>query len=198
MGVIFPIVEGHGELTAVPALIRRILFEKLQVFDFNVLPPYRVPRSKIGKFDRDLENAIRIGMLKVGKNSGGVIIIADSDDDCPLELNQQFCDFCVNKSIDFPVSFVLAHREYEAWFISCGEEMRGHAAIKLDAPSHDYPETIRGAKGFFNREILIDGYVYSETVDQAKFTNSIDLEVASLKCRSFRKLIKEIENLTLV
>ncbi|MGR3641492.1 DUF4276 family protein [Alterinioella nitratireducens] len=196
MGFIFPIVEGHGEVNAVPLLLRRILHEELHVFDFGIHSAYRLPRSRIGRFDEHLEKAVRFGGMKLGESVGGVIIIADSDDDCPVEMHDTFIEFCNFRDFQFPVAFVLAQREYEAWLISCGEEMRAHDSIRDDAPSHDQPEEIGGAKGFFGRRILEEGRCYSETVDQAKFTALLNLDTVKAKCRSFRKLVAEISRLT--
>ncbi|WP_140847812.1 DUF4276 family protein [Paracoccus sp. FO-3] len=195
MSLIFPIVEGHGEVDAVPLLVRRVLHEELLIFDCSIITPYRLPRSKIGKFDDDLLKAVQFGGLKIAGGAGGVMIVADADDDCPAEMHGRFIEFCNQNGFNFPVSFVLANREYEAWFIACGENMRAHEWVRNDAPSHDQAETIRGAKGFFDREILIEGRTYSETVDQSKFTAQIDLSVVRGRCRSFRKLLAEVERL---
>lgn len=196
MASIFPIVEGHGEVSAVPLLIRRILHEEFGNFGCSILAPYRLARSKICKFDVDLEKAVRLGGLKLADEAGGVVIIADADDDCPADLQEKFMDFYNEHGFNFPVSFILANKEYEAWMIACGENMRNHGWVRDDAPSHDNPENIRDAKGFFCREILVEEKIYSETVDQIKFTAQIDLRVTFEKCRSFRKFVKEIGDLS--
>lgn len=195
MSLIFPIIEGHGEVEAVPLLIRKILHEELQIYDCNISNPYRIPRSKIGQFGADLERAVKFGGLKLEGEPGGIIILADADDDCPVEMHERFIEFYRDMAFEFPVSFVLANREYEAWMIACGESMRGHASVKNDAPSHEHPENIRGAKGYFEREILKEGITYSETVDQVKFTSKIDLALARERCRSFRKFVSEVGRL---
>ena len=71
MNLLFPIVEGHGEVGALPVLIRRIAHERLERFDFNVAKPFRMPRSKIVQFGHDLKKALRLGEAKIVAGGGG-------------------------------------------------------------------------------------------------------------------------------
>lgn len=192
---IFPIVEGHGEVTALPLLIRRIIHEKFGEYNFDVISPYRLSRTSIGSFNDKLLNAVKFGGLKLTGEAGGVLIVADADDDCPLLMSSRFRQFCERHNFDFPVGFVLANKEYETWFISSGESMRAHQWVRGNASSHPRPEEVRGAKEFFRNRILIDGKSYSETVDQVKYTAMIELDLVTERCRSFRKLVKELGEL---
>ncbi len=54
--MIQPIVEGHGEVPAVPVLIRS-LARRMNVYNVGVAPPIRRPRSKLIKKDT-LEQAV--------------------------------------------------------------------------------------------------------------------------------------------
>lgn len=92
-----------------------------------------------------------------------------------------------------PVRFVSAKMEYEAWFIACAEHMRTHRTGRDDAVSPPYPEKIRDAKGYFSREILVESMNYSETVGQAKYYSIIGIKCVYNKCRSFKKIYKEID-----
>ncbi|MET3601974.1 DUF4276 family protein [Martelella mangrovi] len=197
MSTIFPIVEGHGEVEAVPLLLRKILHERLNLFDIKIAQPYRMPRSKISKFGPDLLKAIKLGHLKLSAEdtNGMILILADADDDCPSDMHEKFTQFLGLNEFGHLVSFVLANREYEAWLIACGESMRGHQSVRPDAPSHPNPESIRGAKEYFEKEILLENTSYSETVDQVKFSAQIHLEIVYEKCRSFRKLVSELEKI---
>ncbi len=197
MHYIFPIVEGHGEVTAVPEIIRRISFEREYPISCSVLTPYRLPRGKITQFGDVLDNVIRFGEAKIrsADGIGGVLVIIDSDDDCPLSLYSRFVSFKNKRTFLVPVSFVSPKMEYEAWFISCAEHMRTHKTVRDDAESHPNPENVRDAKGYFNREILIDSVNYSETVDQVKYSSILDINCVYNKCRSFRKICKEIDEI---
>ena len=50
------IVEGHGDVQAVPVLLRRVLYEKLQIYDIEVAPPIRISKNKLLK-QGELERA---------------------------------------------------------------------------------------------------------------------------------------------
>lgn len=39
MPSIVPIVEGDGEVTALPSLLRRLLYEEFMVYDWQILHP---------------------------------------------------------------------------------------------------------------------------------------------------------------
>lgn len=197
MHYIFPIVEGHGEVKAVPEIIRRIAFELNYPIDCNVLQSYRLSRGKIIRFGDDLDKVIRLGELKIqsADGIGGVLVIIDSDDDCPFDLYSSFILFKNARTFQVPVCFVSAKMEYEAWFISCAEQMRAHRTVRDDAESHPDPENVRDAKGYFNREILIDGVNYSETIDQVKYSSIIDISCVYDKCRSFKKIYKEVDEI---
>lgn len=92
MHYIFTIVEGHGEVTTVPKIIRRIAFERTYPLSCGILTPYRLPRGKIISFGDALDNVIRLGESKIQSSDGigGVLVIIDSDDDCPISLHSSF------------------------------------------------------------------------------------------------------------
>lgn len=191
MAVIYLIVEGHGEVQALPVLIRKILHEDLGRYDSNIDRPYRMPRSKICRFSDDLSVAVRLGGFKITEvdEGGGVLILVDSDDDCPMDLHAKFEAFCAQEAFDIPVAMIAANREYEAWFIACGESLRGRHSVRHDAVDHPAPETVRGAKEFFQNEILVRGANYSETLDQEKYSAIIDIHKVYLACRSLESFI---------
>ena len=78
------IVEGHGEVRAVPLLLRRIAQEFDPSLVLDVLPPLRVPRSRLIKKD-ELERAVEFAARKTG-GRGAVLLLIDSDDDCPAQV----------------------------------------------------------------------------------------------------------------
>lgn len=194
MPAIFPIVEGHGEVSAVPEIVRKISYERENIFDCNVFKPYRMSRGKIVRFGDDLDKVIRYGEAKIASDGvdGGILILVDSDDDCPVVLQRKFMKFFGRGNYRVPVSFVLPKREYEAWFISCVEHMRTHPSVRDDAISHPDPESLRDAKGFFSKDVLIDGVNYSETIDQVRYSSIINVECVFERCRSFQKFCNEV------
>jgi hypothetical protein len=84
--VVAAIVEGHAEVESVPLLLRRI-FAELGALNVQVARPFRVKRNlvvKPGELERAISQTIRD---RVGV--GGIILLIDSDDDCPKELAPQ-------------------------------------------------------------------------------------------------------------
>ena len=80
MTLIAPIVEGHGEETAVPELIRRIAYE-IGVFDVKVAKAIRVHRGALVNRS-ELERAVRLASFK----AAAVLVLLDADGDCPAQL----------------------------------------------------------------------------------------------------------------
>jgi len=103
------IVEGHAEVESVPVLLRRI-FAQLGVSDIQVARPFRVKRNRVVK-PGELERAIS-QTIRDRAEIGGIMVLIDSDDDCPAELGLQLLERAKNTT-HIPVSVVLAHREFE-------------------------------------------------------------------------------------
>lgn len=197
MNQLFLIVEGHGEVEALPVLIRKILYEHLGCMGWSILHPYRISRSKIVKFDDHLRSSILFGLEKLKEGeSGGILILIDADDDCPVALSEEFKYFIDGMDAGRIISFVVANKEYESWFLASAEMMRSHSSIRNDAVRPNNSDCIRDAKGHFSREILNEGVKYAETIEQAKFSAIIDIDAASAASRSFRKFLKEVARIS--
>lgn len=87
--VIAPIVEGHGEVLAVRAIVTRIGVELLGGKWIEVAPPFRLDSGKMRKHE-ELAKAIRFAAARV-QGPGGVLVLRDGDDadiDCPVQLAQ--------------------------------------------------------------------------------------------------------------
>jgi hypothetical protein len=122
------IVEGHGEVRAVPILVRRLVrFVNPDVYA-DVQHPIRITRSKLlasGELERAVELAVR-GLPA----SGVVLIIIDSDDDCPKELAPVLLTRATRAMAGRSVAgVVLATSEFESWFIAAAESIAGHAGL---------------------------------------------------------------------
>lgn len=71
------IVEGHGECEAIPVLIRRIALTINPGFVPDVLPPIRVPASRLLKTG-ELERSVEFAARKLRGNSG-ILVLLDCD-----------------------------------------------------------------------------------------------------------------------
>lgn len=186
------IVEGHGEVEAVPILIRRIATRINPSLSIAINRPLRFSRSKLlrgGEFERAVEFSAR----QVGPQ-GGILILLDSDDDCPATLGPQLLNRARSARSDRVIGLVLANREFEGWFLASAESIRGKRGLRDDLDPPADPELIRGAKEWITRN-RIDGAAYRETLDQAALTAAFDLDLAARRSRSFEKCLREITGL---
>jgi len=190
--VIFPIVEGHGEVSAVPELLRRLAFEEFGNYGLRVLRPFRLPRGKIVA-DYELERAVEFGARKLAEEGGrgGIFVLLDADDDCPAALGPALLQRATAARHDLSSSVVVARSEYESWFLASANSLRGRNAVRQDADPPPNPESIRGAKGYLERELFLPGTKYSETVDQVSLTAVMSFNEARV-CPSFDKLYRDM------
>ena len=188
---IHPVVEGHGEESAVPVLLRRLL-GNFGRYDVEIIRPFRRPRSELVKHD-GLQNAVEFTANKIAPN-GAILLLIDSDDDCPCILGPELLNIATRHRPDVSIAVVLAQMEFEAWFLAAARSLRAHSRVRDDAVAPQNPAGIRDAKGYFRRNILIPGEYYSPTVDQAAFSAIFDLEEARA-ASSFDKLYRDVQRL---
>jgi hypothetical protein len=163
------IVEGHGECESVPILIRRIA----QAVDPGLavlLPkPIRKPRSTLLR-PTELEKAVEFASMCMG-GAGGVLVILDSDDDCPAELAPYLLQRVRRARNDLPSAVVLANKEFESWFLASASSLRGLRGLSQNLEAPAQPESGRGAKEWLAQRVTSGSY--SPTVDQASFDGSV-------------------------
>ena len=185
------IVEGHGEVQALPLLLRRIAAEVDPGVHLVVPPPYRVNRSGLLR-PGTLEGVARIQGDRVTA-AGGVLLLIDADDDCPAELGPELLARIMKAQPDLRAAMVLANREFEAWFLASAPSLAGHRELPEVLESPQDPEAIRAAKEWLGARRA--GRPYKETSDQAAFTAVFDMKAAREKAPSFDKLWREAERL---
>jgi len=181
-----PIVEGHGEVEAIPILLRRLLAEA-QVYGVDVNRPLRGKRSQLVREDT-LRATVRVALKQ--KDCAALLIIFDADDDCPATVVSVVQKWAQDESGDLPCYVVLSNREYEAWFLGSIESLRGRRGIRQDATSHPSPESIRDCKGKLEDRMEGESPAYTETGDQPALTALFDMAAAHRACRSFRRMTR--------
>lgn len=185
------IVEGDGEVAAVPVLIRRIAWDLYPETVIIVERPIRAPRNQVVK-SGELERRIELAAQKIG-GQGAILIILDSDDDCPAELGPALLDRALQTRSDLPIAVVLAKYEFEAWFLAAAISLRGKRGLKEDLDPPNNPEAIRDAKGWLSKR-MGNSKTYSETRDQPALADSFDIEQAR-QADSFDKCYRDIVRL---
>lgn len=184
------IVEGHGECQSVPILIRRIAGQLDPQLEVQIPRPVRITKSRLLKA-HELERAVELAAMSIGSR-GGILVILDSDDDCPATLAPSLIQRTQAARKDLPSSVVLPRREFESWFLAAAASLRGHRRFPGDLDIPPEPEEIVGAKEWLSRRIRSGAY--SPTVDQASLTQAFDLALAR-RAPSFDKCFREVTRL---
>ncbi len=204
---IVPIVEGHGEVDAVPILLNR-WFAHRNFKNFGTpKAAVRAPKSSIiAPLDEDreigIELYVRRAIMQMPKPDG-ILVLIDSDDECiarkHLPGDQQLGPALLRRAITeashIPIGVVLANREFEAWYLAAHRRMkaRGQFLAEERFPTGFDFENPRDCKGRVKKCL---GRSYSETVDQKELAKHIGFGSYMAKhCRSFDKLLRDLEKI---
>ena len=196
---ITPIVEGDGEIAAVPELIRRVLHEQLSEYMVTVRSPMRLRRNQV---DEKLSAYLR--MAQRDESCKAIIVIMDSDTKCAKDEALHISEIARQHNLSVPVAIVCPSVEYEVWLIASIETIQdkpiGKRRIVITiSTNHDKeevetPEAIGSPKGWLKRH-MSKTMTYNPTQDQAALTARIDFELASRRSRSFRRLCHAVEQI---
>lgn len=182
------IVEGHGEVAALPVLLRRLNEWRPGHCYAQALPPIRVHRDRFLNREDEFRKQLLLAAAKCGEQ-GWILVVLDADDDCPVELAADIYQRARQHVPHRRLSVVLPKREYEAWFIAAARSLDGCRGFRCPDELPADAETPRDAKGWLRQNM--GSQTYSEVLDQPAFTAYFDLQQALDNSRSFRKLCKE-------
>ena len=188
---IVSIVEGHGEVDAVPILLRRIVQRVSPTVSLDAPKPIRVKRNRILR-DGELERAIALAARRAGED-GCILLLLDSNGDCPAKLGPRLLARAAAARSDRHIRAVLAKMEFEAWFLAAAPSLRGRRGIDENTVRPADPEAVRDAKGWLSAR-MPPGQPYRETLHQAAFAAVFDLDAAR-SASSFDKLWRDVESL---
>lgn len=184
------IVEGHGDVAAIPTVIGKIggwLEEPLFVAN-----PIRAGSWGAIKKAGGLEKLVRLAASR--PECTKVVVLTDLDDGCPVteraEVEARRAELVSELNILIEICFCI--REFEAWILSSLDQI----AARLDDLTNVSTEVslednsaFRDAKGRLRR-LLPDGY--SESADQGRLVRGLDPSVLYARDRSFRRFVKAI------
>ncbi len=206
------LVEGDGDMTAVPILIKRLLVE-LDAFSYVVLDPNplrvgefsSVARSDFGEWRRFLAVAMR------RKQAGACLLLLDGDSRtklaglpfCAAHAATRLVDEARNAGAEetFSVAVVFACMEFESWLIAGCASLAGTRFLDGRAglnesvvpPAGDLELAPRDAKGWLNRNMKSGN---KPTADQAELTRIVDLfQIRQRKMKSFQRLERAVQQL---
>jgi hypothetical protein len=170
------IVEGDGDVAAVPLLLRNIKP------DWFYPRPIRVKRQKI-IHEREIHKYAALARANIMERGlpGAVLMLLDADDDCPAELGPRLLGMLRAAISPYPCAVVLANRMFESWLL-------GGRCIKGYTPPSSIELTVKSPKRIIKNQLG----QYRETVDQPRLVSRIDLVTARENCPSFDKLIRVI------
>lgn len=189
------IVEGDGEVIALPILLRRISHWHTPECQTQILTPIRVPRMRFLNRPEEFSRHLQLAASKCGEH-GWILILLDADDDCPKVLGKQLHDRACKVVPHRQIAVVLANREYEAWFIAAAVSLDGQRGLQIAAEDTTVDaERPRDAKGWLAQR-KSDRSGYHEVTDQPALSARMDLQMAFEHSRSFRKLCSEWANKT--
>jgi hypothetical protein len=186
---IVPVVEGHGEVQAVAILLNRLIAEFDLGVQIEIAPAIRQPKASLIK-EGGLENAVKVAAIKTEGN-GAILILIDSDGECPRTRAPELLARAQKARADKKISLVLAHHEYEAWFLASASSLKGCRRLSDEIEDHSTPESVQNCKGWLE-ESMPRTSKYSETADQPALTAIFDLARAR-KAPSFDKLYREFQ-----
>ena len=191
MAFIAPIVEGHGEVDALPALLHRIGQAIASDRFLQVNPPIRVKSGSFLNRPQELRRFVQLAALKAEAKHGSVLILLDCDDDCPAQLGPRILKDSQAIRPDIPIFVALAYREYETWLIASAKALSGKAGLPGNlAPPGDL-EGLRDAKGWLGKH-MPGGY--DPISHQLLLTRHMDLDAAR-SVPSFERLFQHVTRL---
>lgn len=180
---IVPVVEGKGEISSAPELLRRILYERMGLYHYVV--GKAVCAKGEGKLTKELERFVGYAF---GSTPHAIIVIRDAEEDCAKTLAASFASRCRAMNVPVPIAVVCPVMEFENWFLASVETV-----VKGSSATYTDPDSVRDAKGHVKK--LMPGKSYRPTRHQTSLTSQIDLELAFSHSRSFRRMCHALEEI---
>lgn len=190
---IVPIVEGDGEVTAVPVLFRKLLGE-MQRYDIQVAPPKNAHgRANLQKAE-GLERFVRYAWKE--RDCGAIVILLDAEGECPVEIARDFSRRISAMGVIHTVVIVCAARMYETWFLASfetlvGKDLNGRQGLIKSKTIPEEIESVRSPKSWIT-DCFPKGRAYKETEDQEALSQLLDISLVKGRSRSFRRLCQAL------
>jgi len=184
-------VEGDGDLTAVPNLIREAAAH-YELFRLTTVgKPLRAGNIKSLLREGEFERFLRIATKK---ESEAIIVAVDADEACPVDIARQLVARAgaIEQEINRRVGVILFKPEFEVLFLhsieSIAERLPKYKINPRALGSREDFESLRDAKGRLRN--ACDGMNYKETRDQDKFIYGMDFNVVMEKSRCFARFVR--------
>lgn len=188
------IFTGHGELEALPILLRRIAGEIDPGLNVHIVRRIRAQEDRLRK-PGELERCVSLAGNHLG-GDGAVLVVMDADwpEACPAKDGPDFLKRAQAERSDVPIAVVLAKCEFEAWFLAAAESIAGVGGLSDALIPPDDPESIRGAKEWLSQH-MPSSKCYKEVIDQPAMAAKFDMVAAAQASPSFAKFRRDAERL---
>lgn len=182
------VVEGRGEVRAVPGLCARVLYQLLDVSPTDWVvdqDPIRQPRGRLvdegapaRRRGPAAEGVDRAVALAAARGASACVVLVDADRDCPVAWGPATRARVLRR---LPGAAVMPVREYEAWLLAGHPEWAGEEDVG----------SVKNPKA--RAEALWHGY--KPTVHQLARTRSMDLSLARRRSASFAYFVAQLATL---
>jgi hypothetical protein len=194
------IVEGHGEDGAIRTLLERVWYELLGG-DYIEVIPWRGKQGQLllaeGEGLRPVVEAAAIKLHATERTDFRrlLLIMIDTEgrpENCPRTRAPELVAWARQERSDAAteIACVLPNVMFETWFAAAAASLRGKNGLPNDLPKPADPEAEGAGKGWLKNHLPRK---YKETVDQPRFVGHMSLTECRDSSRSFRKLVKELQ-----
>lgn len=203
------VVEGDGEVEAIPLLVARMLRHFKRDRRLTV-DPQRILNTRGGgrltaPFDASLRRGVEFyARIAARDNPGAILVLIDAEDRCMTRpagqesLGPELLRRARSVTGEIPLGVVVANRMFESWFLADFHSLRSRRHLPANASLAAWraPETLGGCKGWM--ESLL-GRKYNEPVDQPTFTRVVSLPLRPAMQRrapSYARLLRVVDRLS--
>lgn len=184
------VCEGDGDETALPLLVRRI--ETSLALGLVV----GETQNAHGRGNLTVSGGVERFYRYAATSHDAVLIVLDSDEDCPVELARGLALRIRTLQQKTPAAIVAANAAFEAWFLADlasieGQTVKGRVLVPEAAAVADDPDSIHNPKAALV-QMIPRRTTYKETADQPSLASMIDLELVRERSRSFRRLLRAL------
>ncbi len=193
MPSIVPISEGHGEISALPILINRILEAQGLDDGIDVVDPINEPKGK-GDVVKRLESYAQLALDSTADDARIIVLVDQDYTDCAGILGPALQNRLESVPGNTKCAAVVAVLEYENWLIADTSALERDPNFRNNITPVEKPEAMPNAEDWLSSQ-RSDGFDYRPTLDQARLTELVDVETIRERCRSFDKLWREVARL---
>jgi hypothetical protein len=137
------VVEGDGEVRSAPVLVRRILHERMKVFDCHLLPAQRrrdLAHLRAANWTKFRNNYVPVALL----SKAPVLWLLDCEDECARDAVREMVSAVAGTTLTEKLAVCMLVREYETLFLHDFATTRAFYGIEAELARS--PEQVRGAK----------------------------------------------------